>query len=247
MKLEYIKNSSDTYVHLKQVLREEFMLSSRLILKLKNSNCIFLNEDVSYVNKKLSNGDKISVLIDFVETSNNIIPIKMDLDILYEDDYFLILNKPAGIPVHPSCNHFSDSLSNGVKYYFDSNSICKKIRPVNRLDRNTSGIVIFAKNEYIQELLISQMKNNKFKKQYIAVCNGLFANSSGIIDSPIARKPNSIMERCIATDGETAITIYKVIKEINNEFSELLINLQTRSNSSNTCAYGIYWSSNCWR
>ena len=97
----------------------------------------------------------------------------MDLDILYEDKYLLILNKPSNIAIHPSLRHFDNSLSNGVKYYFDSISLKRKLRIVNRLDRDTSGIVIFAKNEYIQEALITQMKKNIFKKEYIAILEGI--------------------------------------------------------------------------
>ena len=93
----------------------------------------------------------------------------MDLSLLYEDNYMLIINKPAGIAIHPSIRHFDTSLSNGIKNYFDSINLHRKIRIVNRLDKDTSGIVIFGKNEYIQECLISQMKNNIFKKEYLAI------------------------------------------------------------------------------
>ena len=96
----------------------------------------------------------------------------MDLDIIYEDDGLLIVNKPPFLAVHPSMLHYSDSLSNGVRFYFDSIGLKKKIRPVNRLDKNTSGIVIFAKNEYIQESLIRQMENGVFTKEYLAIVVG---------------------------------------------------------------------------
>ena len=86
----------------------------------------------------------------------------MNLDIIYEDEYYLVINKPAGLAVHPSILHYNNSLSNGVKYYFEQNDIKKKIRPINRLDKDTSGIVIFAKNEYIQEYLVREMKDNIF-------------------------------------------------------------------------------------
>ena len=93
----------------------------------------------------------------------------MNLDILHEDKYMLIVNKPPFTAIHPSILHFDDTLSNGVKYYFDNIALNRKIRIVNRLDRDTSGIVIFAKNEYIQESLICQMKEHIFKKEYIAI------------------------------------------------------------------------------
>ena len=95
----------------------------------------------------------------------------MNLDIIFEDNFLLIVNKPAGIPVHPSISHYEDSLSNGIKYYFNSINLNKKIRPINRLDKDTSRIVLFAKNEYIQESLVKQMKKNIFKKSPSLRCS----------------------------------------------------------------------------
>ena len=92
----------------------------------------------------------------------------------------------------------------------------KKIRPVNRLDRDTTGIVIFAKNEYIQDYLAKQMKLGLFYKEYLAVLEGFLKSKKGTINAPIARKENSIIERCINENGCPAITDYEVIKEFNN-------------------------------
>ena len=211
MKLKYIVDKNCKYTTLKEVLKAYYHISDRLLLKLKKSNKILLNSNPTYLDKVLELNDSIEVYIDFEEDNSNIVPTKMNLNIIYEDDELLILNKPAGIPVHPSMDHFSDSLSNGVRYYFDSIGLKKKIRPVNRLDKNTSGIVIFAKNEYIQECLVRQMKNGDFYKEYIAICEGKFKNLKGIINAPIARKENSIIERCVNESGDTAITEYEVL------------------------------------
>ena len=177
-----LKYKNEKYLNIRQVLNQEFNLSSRLILKLKKSYNIYLNDEPTFLDKSISSGDIVSVNIDFIEDNSNIIPTKMDLKILYEDEFLLILDKPAGIPIHPSMEHFTDSLSNGVKYHFDSINLHRKIRPINRLDRNTSGIVLFAKNEYIQECLAKQMQNDEFVKEYIAICTGIFKKKSGIID-----------------------------------------------------------------
>lgn len=211
MRLIYKIKENDNYINVKELLKAYFNISDRLLLKLKKNKKILINGISSNINSKLSTNDIVEVLIDFEEDNSNIIPTKMDLDIIYEDDAYIVINKPAGIPIHPSMNHFTDSLSNGVRYYFDQIELKKKIRPVNRLDKNTSGLVIFAKNEYIQERLIEQMKNNLFYKEYIAICEGKFENTKGIINAPIARKENSIIERCIRNDGETAITEYEVL------------------------------------
>ena len=211
MKLTYIVNEKCNYTTLKEVLKAHFNISDRLLLKLKKSNKIFLNSKTTYLNKTLEKNDIIEVSIDFEEDNSNIVPTKMNLSIIYEDNAYLVINKPAGIPVHPSMDHFEDSLSNGVRYYFDSIGLKKKIRPVNRLDKNTSGLVVFAKNEYIQECLVRQMKNNIFHKEYIAICDGKFEEQKGVIDAPIARKENSIIERCIDENGDIAITEYEVM------------------------------------
>lgn len=211
MKLTYTVKENDTYKTLKEVLKAYFKISDRLLLKLKKNDKILLNSEITYMHHPVKGNDIIEVFLDLEEDNSNIVPTKMDLDIIYEDESYIVVNKPAGIPIHPSMEHYEDSLSNGIKYYFDEIGLKKKIRPVNRLDRNTSGLVIFAKNEYIQERLIEQMKNNLFYKEYIAICEGKFENTKGIINAPIARKENSIIERCIRNDGETAITEYEVL------------------------------------
>lgn len=226
MKLEYVVNEFTKYENVKQLLKEEFLMSDRLIVKLKNSKQIYLNNEPTFVNQKLKIGDKILVDLDFEETSDNIVPTKIDLDILYEDDGILIVNKPPFMPVHPSMDHFEDSLSNGIKYYFNSIRLKRKIRPVNRLDKNTSGIVIFAKNEYIQECLIKQMKSGSFKKEYLALVNGIIDKEIQVIDAPIARKNDSIIERCVSENGNRAITEIELLKTFDN-YSLVKCNLRT--------------------
>ena len=209
------------YKNIKEVLSNEFDISNRLLIKLKKNKRIYLNGCESYVTKEISIGDKLEVDIDFNEESDNIVPTKMDLKILYEDDYLLIVDKDPNMPVHPSILHFEDSLSNGIKYYFEKNNIKRLIRPVNRLDKDTSGIVIFAKNEYIQEALIKQMKNKTFKKEYIAILDGHLDDKSGIIDMPISRKDGSIIEREINENGDKAITCFELIKNFEKDSKQL--------------------------
>ena len=145
MKLTYQVISSDNFANVKEILKTKFQISDRLLVKLKNQKNIFLNSNVVSVNDKVKASDIIEIDLNFEEDNSNIPATKMDLDIIYEDESYLIINKPAGVPIHPSMDHYEDSISNGVKYYFDSINLHKKIRPVNRLDKNTSGIVIFAK------------------------------------------------------------------------------------------------------
>ena len=216
MILKYIVKREDENKTINQILKNQYEFSNRLFSKLINGRYIFLNG--KNIDTRLSPKEKDILTIDlnYKEENSNIIAIKMNLDIVYEDEGLLILNKPAGFAVHPSIEHYDNSLASGVKYYFESKGIAKKIRPVNRLDLNTSGLIVFAKNEYIQECLIRQMKNNIFKKEYLAIVDGYLENKKGIIDEPIARKENSIIERCVSKDGKSAITEYEVIKEKDN-------------------------------
>lgn len=210
MKLAYINSSK--YSNVKEVLKAEFSMSDRLLLKLKKLDKIYLNCNVTSVNHPVLENDLIEFYLDYEEDNSNIIPTEMPLNIIYEDEAYIVVNKPAGIPVHPSMDHYTDSLSNGIAFYFNQIGLKKKIRPVNRLDKDTSGIVIFAKNEYIQECLVRQMKSKEFIKRYIAVVNGNLDNLEGTIKAPIARKEGSIIERCVSETGDIAITHYKVLK-----------------------------------
>ena len=224
MEINYeIKNNTQT---INSTLQNELKISSRLLYKLIKLNKIELNHKPCDTRKTGTFGDTITINFDYEEDNSNIIPTKMNLNIIFEDDWLLVVNKPAGIAIHPSVLHYSDSLCNGIKFYFDKIGLKKKIRPVNRLDLNTSGLVVFAKCEYIQEYLINQMKNNQFKKEYLAVCNGFFDKKSGTINLPIARKENSIIERCISENGQTAITHYEVLKEFDN-YSLVKCSLET--------------------
>lgn len=225
MVLEYIVKDNK-YQNINQILKQEFHISARLLHKLIVSKHVSLNNSITDTRSLIVDNDIITVNLDFEEESENIVSNQMGLDIIFEDDAFLILNKPAGIAVHPSILHYEDSLSNGVKFYFESIGLKRKIRPVNRLDLNTSGLIIFAKNEYVQECLIQQMKSGTFKKEYIAIVQGHLNKPYGTINLPIARKENSIIERCVLDNGQEAITDYSVLQEY-DDFSIVKCSLKT--------------------
>lgn len=236
MKLEYKIDEIKKYENIKQILKEEFHISDRLLKKLKNNNHIYINNSSVSINTSFNLNDVISVCLDFEEEYDNIFSTKIPLEILYEDDSMLIINKYPGIPVHPSMEHYTDSLSNGVKFYFDSIGLKRKIRPVNRLDKNTSGIVIFAKNEYIQEMLIKEMKSGIFKKEYIGLLEGNLKINKGTISAPIARKENSIIEREVSPIGAYSITHYQLINNY-QKYCSVRFFLETRQNTSNPCTF----------
>ena len=216
MILEYVAVKNDNGKSINQILKEQFDLSNRLFCKLIKNKRILVNNQNIDTRNQVNLGDRISIDLNYNEDNSNIVAKKMDLDIVFEDEAILVLDKEQGVPVHPSMMHYEDSLASGVKYYFDSKGIKKRIRPVNRLDLNTSGLIIYAKNEFVQENLIKQMLSNDFKKEYIAIVIGSLKKKKGIIDEPITRKAGSIIERCISKEGQKSITEYEVIKEIGN-------------------------------
>ena len=226
MKIVYKIEKEDNNKSINQIMKENLNISTRLKTKLINNNCVYCNNKCADTRNFVKTGDVIDIFLDMKENNSNIVPTKMDLDIIYEDNAYLVLNKPAGISTHPSLRHYDNSLSNGVRNYFDKIGLKKKIRPVNRLDIDTSGLILFAKNEYVQECLVRQMIKNKFTKEYKCIVSGNLEKKKGFISLPIARKENSIIERCVKTDGQTAITHYKVLKEY-PKYSLVLCKLET--------------------
>ena len=225
MELKYLVRNND-YKNINEILSLEFKISTRLKNKLIRKNMIFLNDNICDTRSNVTIRDKLVIDLSYSEDNSNIVPKQMPLDIIYEDEWLLVVNKPSGIAIHPSILHFDNSLSNGVRYYFDKIGLKKKIRPVNRLDIDTSGLVVFAKCEYIQECLSLEMQEGIFKKEYLCLVSGIFNKKAGTINLPIARKKGSIIERCIDENGKKAITHYKVLKEF-KDYSLILCKLET--------------------
>lgn len=144
MKLEY-KLKENEFYNVKEVAKSEFQISDRLLAKLKRNKKIFLNGTPCYVTNIVKKDDIVLFDLDFDEITDNIVPKEINLNIIFEDDAFLILNKPANIAIHPSQSHYDNSLSNGVKFYFNKLGLKRKIRPVNRLDKDTSRNCYFCK------------------------------------------------------------------------------------------------------
>ena len=207
--INYIIKENEDSMLLKDIAKKKMMLSSRLFNKLKLNHHIYINNRIAFANDIVKKGDIITINFDYAE-DNSIEAQNAQIDILYEDDWYLAVNKPAGIVVHPCSYHPNSTLSNYVKYYLNTN---KMIRPINRLDKDTSGIVLFAKNEYAQERFNSI--HNSINKFYIAIVDGWFDKDEGKISAPISRKEASIIERKVDFEnGQESITLYKVLKNL---------------------------------
>lgn len=227
LKLTYLVKENDKGKLLKDILKKKLYISNILLNKLKLTNSIFVNNVSKYVNYILNEND--TIIIDFENMSKAIYQDKTthfykkdaylykyeryeyNLDILYEDEYLLIINKPSFMPVHPSCTNYKYTLSNAVATYLEKKNIFS-IHIVTRLDKNTSGICIFAKNAYIQELFIRKKENISIKKEYLAIANGKILKNHDIIQKNISRKKDSIIVREINNEGDFAKTEYFVKK-----------------------------------
>ena len=172
----------------------------------------------------LKEGDIVQVVFPEEQVSETMLPRQIPLRICYEDEHFLLINKQANLPTIPS-RHSTASLAEGVLHYYKSQKLNRTIHAVNRLDRDTSGLVLFAKHRYAHDLLSRQQKNKEMKRSYLAFVHGEI-EEEGEVEAPIGRKEGSIIERSVRSDGQYALTRYQTVKRYNG-FSLLELSLQT--------------------
>ena len=209
--MKYIIDKNSNNLSIKSYLILKLNLSSRLIKHLKKYyDGILLNGIHADVTAILMENDVLE--LDFSDRKDDVneylVKSDIPLSIVYEDENYTVINKPAMMPTHQSLNHYEDTLANALAYRYSNRPYV--FRAVNRLDKNTSGIVLTANNKLYAEILASKLKENKFTKEYIAIVEGRL-DGSGIIEAPIARKGESIIEREIREDGEYALTKYEVM------------------------------------
>ena len=176
--------------------------------------------------EQLLAGDHFRVRLLETIDSDGIVPVSMPLSILYEDEDILVINKPADMPVHPSIGNYTNTLANGVAAYLDAKDEHSPFRCINRLDRDTSGTLILAKNAFSAAVLSTQMRNRQIRRTYLAVVEGI-TPPNGTISAPISRVDDSVIERHVDfLHGEPAVTHYERL-ETKNEHSLLEIHLET--------------------
>jgi 23S rRNA pseudouridine1911/1915/1917 synthase len=211
--------------NIKTLLKQHFKMSSVLISSLKKyDDGICVNGEKKYVNHILNHGDTVTITI-HESFSENIEPVEMALDIVYEDEDLIILNKPPHMPTHPSMGHRENTLANGLMYYFASQGEKRVFRAVNRLDKDTSGLMAVAKNGYTHARLGYEIQTKELRRKYTAiVCGDL--DKSGTVDAPITRADGSVINRIVAEDGQRAVTHYRVLKRF-GDYTLLELELET--------------------
>lgn len=156
-------------------------------------------------------GQVLSVRLSDPERRSGIVPAPGPLDLVYEDEDLVVLNKAPGVSVHPGPGHFDDTICNFLLYYYDSVGIEADAHPVHRLDRGTSGLLAVAKHAHAQEVLKNQLHTAAFRREYLAVCRGAPSPAAGVVDAPLGPKPGSLVEQMVRPDGKPARTRYETL------------------------------------
>lgn len=214
--IDYIIDEDSAGLRVEQFLRRKRYSGQNLSEIKRMPKSILVNGVHYYMRQELSAGDHLQVRICETQNSEKIPPTKLPLDIIYEDEDLLVLNKPAGMPIHPSLNNYTNSIANALAYYFQSQGKPFIFRCCNRLDRDTSGLTIVSKHLVSGSILSDMTKYREVHREYLAIARGSVTPSEGTIQAPLGRKEGTIIKRTVDWEhGEDAVTHYKVVKEAN--------------------------------
>lgn len=214
--IDYIIDEDSAGLRVEQFLRRKRYSGQNLSEIKRMPKSILVNGVHYYMRQELSTGDHLQVRICETQNSEKIPPTKLPLDIIYEDEDLLVLNKPAGMPIHPSLNNYTNSIANALAYYFQSQGKPFIFRCCNRLDRDTSGLTIVSKHLVSGSILSDMTKYREVHREYLAIARGSVTPFEGTIQAPLGRKEGTIIERTVDWEhGEDAVTHYKVVKEAN--------------------------------
>lgn len=199
---------------LEKVIKKYLGLSKKQISQAKfRSGGITINGNQVRTTYVCQLGEKLRVCVDEDrEDTGKVVPGTGALDILYEDEDVIVLDKPGGIPCHPGRGHYEDSLGNRLAAYFVEKGEHTLVRPVGRLDRDTSGIMLYAKNQIAAARLCLQKQDGVFQKEYLALVEGCFHTKTGQIKMPIGKIPEEKMKMCVNEKGKSADTQYEVLE-----------------------------------
>ncbi|WP_434692814.1 RluA family pseudouridine synthase [Hungatella sp. SB206] len=195
---------------------EQFLLSNgysaALIRRLRHTEQSILKNGIPvYTTYRLDEGDSLTVTLPEEHGSENIVPVPMDLDIRYEDRDLLVVNKAAGVPIHPSQGNHDNTLANGIAWYLGEKGEAATYRAINRLDRDTTGLLILARHALSACMLSEMVRTHAIRRCYLAAASGLVP-PEGVIDAPIARAGDSTIERCVDFErGDSARTHYRTL------------------------------------
>lgn len=209
----YVVDNCEDGLTVEQFLKKRGY-SHQVLVHLKKTEGGILADGIwAYTRDRLSAGSRLDIHLVEEEASEQIEPVQLPFDIVYEDEDLMVVNKPADMPVHPSMNNHDNTLANAVAWYCREKGECFPYRCINRLDRNTTGLLILAKHMLSAAILYGQMRERKIHRTYLAIVKGRI-EEPGVIDLPIGRKEGSAIERMVDPEhGERAVTRYKPIQK----------------------------------
>ena len=202
-------------VRIDKYLASKLDYSREYIGKLIDAKLVLVNGKVIKASYKINFNEEIIIHDEEFKAEEDILPVKMDLNIVYEDEYLMVINKPSGLVVHPGNGNYNNTLVNGLMYYTKNLSdVGGEFRPgiVHRIDKDTSGLLLIAKTNEVHEILADDFKNKRIKREYIALLDGVFRQGSATIDAPIGRDKQNREKMAVVEDGKHAITHMKVLK-----------------------------------
>lgn len=223
--MKYEVQEKDKGLSIQEVLKRRLGFSTRLLRKLKREGGVTVNKESKWLNEKVKKYDVIEVT--FPKEENHFTSQSISFSVSYEDEDLLILDKPPGIVVHPTKGHPDGTIANGLMKYMQDHGETFKIRFVNRLDMDTSGLLIVAKNAYAQEELVKQMSKGILKKRYLAIVEGQVAEEKGTIDLPIGIEDEEKIGRAVMADGAPSVTHFQVVKRLKGNHTLLSLLLET--------------------
>lgn len=225
--LEYRITEEENLLPIKNYLKRKGYSTQNLIELKKEPGNVTVNGIPAYLNRRLQTDDILTVHIKEKISSEKIEPVKLPFDIVYEDEDLLVVNKPAGMPIHPSLKNHGNTLANALAWYYAQQNKPFVFRCVNRLDRDTSGLTIIAKHMVSAGILNSYVCEKVIVREYLAIVRGSITPQEGTITAPLSRKEGSILERMVDYErGESAITHYRLVEEKNGH-SLISLRLET--------------------
>lgn len=226
--IEYIIEPSEEGTSIGDFLKKKGYSHPVLVQLKKTQEGIQKNGVWAYVTEKLASGDHLCVKLEEKEEKNTAVPVKLDFAVIYEDEDIIVVNKSADMPIHPSMNNYENTLANALAWYNETSGVFFPFRCINRLDRDTTGLTIIAKNALSAGILSRQVSCRQIHRSYYAICQGQVP-LNGTISAPIARKEASTIERQVDFEnGETAITHYERISyDPQKDLSFVKLSLET--------------------
>lgn len=226
-RLTVVAEARHVGIQVNTVLRKELGLSGTLLRRVKFlDDGILVNTQRVTTRYRLQLGDVLTVRLTEPQRRSDLVSAPGPLDIVYEDEDLLVLNKAPGVAVHPGPGHHDDTMGNFILNYYDQQNKEGDFHPVHRLDRGTSGLMVVARHPLAQEALKHQMQTKDFCREYLALCQGRPDPAQDTVDAPIGSVDGSLMQRMVRQDGQRAVTHYETVSR-HNDLTLLRLRLET--------------------